>query len=212
MRSALMFAAMTLVACGAGGGPEFTLSDGEGIKPIEGSVEVTIDTSTFHCGDTLPAGSKSVTTRVVTGGCEFSFDDSVEILKASDFASIKGLKESASLVKRVELDVERLDLLDVTTAPGTKLDVATRVTSVNLTVSGQVVIPDKAALTNLPLTVPLQGEPLERVKSAIKSQSAVAMPVKGVAVLPDEPAVPGKLRIEYRVVPAVVMGVPGFTF
>jgi hypothetical protein len=150
-----------------------------------------------------------VSTRVVTGGCEFTFDDSIEVLKASDYQSIGELKTASNAVQRIELSINKLDVLDGTT--GVKLDLATRVTSVTMAVNGQVVVADKSALSSLPKVVTLEGAALTAIKAKVDARQPVSVAVKAVAVLPDSPKPPDKLKIDYDAQPAIIVG-PGKIF
>jgi hypothetical protein len=196
-----VLAAVGLVGCGP---VELRIDETRGVPTLKGTTSVTIDAS-FTCGADLPAGGKTVHTRAVTGGCEFSFDDTVQVLSASDYQSIGELKTAANLVQRVELDIKQLDFVDGTS--GAKLDLATRVTSATLSVNGQQVA-DKATLAALPAVVTLSGDALAAVKQKVDARAPVAVDVKAVAVLPTTPAPPQKLDITYDAQPAIIIG-PG---
>lgn len=195
---------LCLVVVGAACGPvEVRIDETKGVPAVKGSTEVSL--TSFTCGQAIPAGDKTVTTRVVTGGCEFTFDDTLEVLKAADYEQIGELKTASNLVQRVELSVKKLDFLDATT--GAKLDLATRVTSATLAVNGQQVA-DKAALASLPVVVTLSGAALTAIKSKVDARQPVSVAVKAVAVLPDTPKPPDKLKIDYETQPAIIIG-PG---
>lgn len=192
---------LTLTACGP---VEIRIDETKGVPAVKGQTEVTLGGS-FTCGQTLPAGEKSVATRVVPGGCEFTFDDSLEVLKASDYEQIGELKTASNLVQRVEFSIKKLAFTD--TATGAVLDLSTRVTSVTLALNGQQVA-DKATLTQLPAVVKLEGAALTSLKAKVDARQPATVAVKAVAVLPDMPAPPEKLRIDYEAQPAVIIG-PG---
>jgi hypothetical protein len=206
MRHLLLSSVVLLVAAGCGP-VEIRIDETKGVPSLKGTTEVTINTN-FTCGQALPAGDKTVTTKVVTGGCEFTFDDTVEVLKPSDYDGIPELKTATNLVQRVELSVNKLDFIDGTT--GTKLDLQTRVTSAVLSVNGQQVA-DKAGLARLPLVVKLEGAALTALKSKVDARQTASVGVKAVAVLPDSPRPPDKLKIDYDAQPAIVIG-PGTLF
>jgi len=205
MRRSLMMAALALSACGP---VELRIDETKGVPSVKGSTEVSIST-TFTCGQAIPAGTKMVTTKVVTGGCEFTFDDTIEVLKAADYESIGELKTASNIVQRVELSLNKLDVVDGTT--GVKLDLATRVTSVTMAINGQTVIADKSALSSLPKVVTLEGAALTAVKAKVDARQPVSVAVKAVAVLPDSPKPPDKLKIDYDAQPAIIIG-PGKIF
>jgi len=150
-----------------------------------------------------------VATRKVGAGCEFTFDDTVELLKASDYESIGELKAATNLVQRVELSIKKLTFIDATT--GETLDISTRVTSVVLSVNGQQVVANKAALSNLPALIKLEGAALTDIKAKVDARRPASVAVKAVAVLPDTPAPPERLKIEYDAQPAIILG-PGTIF
>lgn len=201
IRRSVVVLAVALSACGP---VELRIDETKGVPSVKGQTEITLGT-TFTCGATLPAGDKMVTTRAVTGGCEFTFDDTLEVLKASDYQEIPELKTATNLVQRVELSIKKLAFTDGAT--GATLDLATRVTSVTLSVNGQQVA-DKAALSSLPAVVSLGGAALTTLKAKVDARQAASVAVKAVAVLPDQPRPPDKLKIDYEAQPALIIG-PG---
>lgn len=197
-------AVMCLAVIGVGCGPvEVRIDETKGVPAVKGQTEVSL--SSFTCGQPLTAGDKTVATKVVAGGCEFTFDDSLEVLKTSDYEQIGELKSASNLVQRVELQVKKLDFVDGTT--GAKLDLSTRVTSATLSVNGQQVA-DKAALGSLPVVVSLSGTALTAIKSKVDARQPVSVAVRAVAVLPDSPKPPDKLKVDYEAQPAIIIG-PG---
>ena len=203
-RRSAVLAVLALAACGP---VEVRIDETKGVPNVAGQTEVTIST-TFTCGTSLPAGDKMVATRAVTGGCEFTFDDTIEVLKASDYQEIGELKVASNLVQRVELNIKKLTFTDAAT--GTVLDLSTRVTSVVLSVNGQQVA-DKAAISRLPAVVKLEGAALTALKAKIDARQAASVAVRAVAVLPDMPRPPERLKIDYDAQPAIIIG-PGTIF
>lgn len=201
LRRAVTLAVLALSACGP---VEFRIDETKGVPSLKGSTEV--DLGTFTCGQTLPAGERTVKTREVPGGCEFTFEDSIEVLKASDYQSIGELSSASNLVQRVELDIRKLDFVD---GDGAKLSLATQVTSATLSFNNQVVA-DKAALQSLPRVVSLDGAALSTLKAQIDSRQNAFVAVKAVAVLPDDPPPPAKLKIDYDAQPAIIIGTKVF--
>lgn len=204
-RSAI--AATVFLAVSGCGPVEVRIDETKGVPSVKGQTEVTIST-TFTCGSSLPAGGKMVATRAVAGGCEFTFDDTIEVLKASDYQEIGELKVASNLVQRIELSINKLAFVDAAT--GTALDLSTRITSVVLSVNGQQVA-DKAAISTLPAVVKLEGDALTALKVKIDARQAASVAVKAVAVLPDMPRPPERLKIDYDAQPAIIMG-PGKVF
>lgn len=195
-------AAVVVLALAACGPVEVRIDETKGVPELKGQTEVSL--STYTCGQPIAAGDKTVATRVVPGGCEFTFDDTIEVLKVSDYQDIPELKTASNLVQRVELSIKKLAFTD---GAGATLDLATRVTSVTMSVNGQQVV-DKAALTHLPAVVTLQGAALTALKAKVDARQAASVAVKSVAVLPDTPAPPAKLTIDYQAQPALIIG-PG---
>jgi hypothetical protein len=188
-------------ACGVGAGVEVRIDEARGVPSVTGSTSVSIPTN-FTCGTTITAGAYTVNTKVVTGGCEFSFDQNVEVIKAADYTRLPELQGATNLVQRVELTVKKLDLTD---GAGVKLDLATRVTSANLSVNGQQVA-DKAALTNLPKVVTLSGAALTELKAKIDARQPASVKATCVVVLPDSPKPPDTLKVDYDAQPAIILG------
>lgn len=205
MRRLLIPAVLVFVGCGP---VEIRIDETKGVPSLKGNTEVSIATN-FMCGMDLPAGDKTVKTRVVTGGCEFTFDDTIDVLNPSDYEGIPELKTASNLVQRVELSINKLDFVDATT--NTKLDLQTRVTSANLAVNGQTVLTDKAALANLPFVVKLEGAALTQIKAKVDARQTASVGVKAIAVLPDMPRPPDRLKIDYDAQPAIIIG-PGKIF
>lgn len=198
MRRALVTA--VAVAAAACGPVEYRIDETKGVPPVKGSTEVQLGGS-FTCGTPITSGQYTVTTKVVTGGCEFSFDQDVEVLKASDYQSIPDLAGASNLVQRVELKVKTLTISDGAQV----LDLQTRVTSATLSVNGQVVA-DKTTLSRLPATVALQGDALTPLKAKVDARQPASVRARCVVVLPDIPAPPDKLKIDYDAQPAIIIG------
>lgn len=201
-RRSAVFAVMAFgfAACGP---VEVRIDETRGVPAVKGQTEISL--ASYTCGQPIAAGTKSVATRVVPGGCEFTFDDTVEVLTADDYQSIGELKTASNLVQRIELSVKKLAFVDAAT--GTALDLSTRVTSVVLSVNGQQVA-DKAALTHLPVVVKLEGAALTALKAKIDARQPASVAVKAVAVIPDMPAPPERLKLDYEAQPAIILG-PG---
>lgn len=188
-----------LAACGPA---EVRLDETRGIPPVKGTTEVQLDT--FTCGQPITASDVTVTTKVVTGGCELSFDKDVEVVKASDYQTIPDLKGATNLVQRVELVVKKLAFVDAAT--NQPLDMATRITSASFAINGQVVA-DKAALTTLPRTVQLSGDALAQIKAKVDARQPASVRARCVMVIPTTPAPPARLRVDYEAQPAIILGV-----
>ena len=197
-------AVVSLVGCGP---VELRIDETKGVPSVKGTTEVDLSTS-FTCGMPITSGGKTVNTRVVSGGCEFTFDDTVEVLQPTDYQNIPELKTATNIVQRIELSINKLEFTD--TATNMKLDLSTRITSVTLSVNGQQVA-DKSALASLPVVVRLEGAALAQLKGKVDARQAASVGVKAVAVVPDMPAPPARMKIDYDVQPAIIIG-PGKIF
>lgn len=205
MRVLLLCCAVASSACGLFGGTnDLRIDESDGVPDIAGDESVNVPAN-FTCGTPIAEGGITVTTTVVSGGCEFKLDQDVEVLKASDYSQYADLATIGTrLVKAVEITVLVLEFRDAST--GQKLDLQTRVTSATLSVNGQQVA-DKAALANLPLVVQLTGSALTPIKSKIEAKQPVTVRATAVVVLPNTPAPPSRLGIRYQAKPAIILGV-----
>ena len=203
LRPLPFFALLFVAACDLGQfvQPEVRVGASEGIPSISGSTEVEL--SAFVCGNDIPAGMYTVTTRKVTGGCELSFDKDVEIVSANDYSKIQALNKASALLTAVELKITKLAFTDVET--NTALDPETRIASATLSINGQVV-GDKSLLTALPKTVTLTGTALSELKAKIDKREPAGVRASSVVVLPETPAPPKKLKIDYDAQPTLVLG------
>lgn len=198
-------AALTMWACGQAA--EVRVDESKGIPPVKGSTEVAL--GSFTCGMPIVSGEVTVQTKVVGNGCELSFDRDVPVLRAEDYTNIPDLKVATALVQRIELTVKRLAFTDAATS--TPLDLATRVTSAQLSVNGQLVA-EKESLTSLPKTVTLSGAALEAMKSKIDARQPASVRTRVVLVLPNMPPPPQRLLIDYDSQPAIILGAKAPTF
>lgn len=204
MKRPVLFSALVLcAACDLGQfvQPEVRVGAAEGIPSIAGSTEVEL--ATFVCGNDIPAGMYTVTTRKVSGGCELSFDKDVEIVTANDYSKISALNKASALLTAVELKITKLSFTDV--EANAALDPETRISSATLSINGQVV-GDKSLLTSLPKTVTLTGSALSELKAKIDQRQPASVRASSVVVLPETPAPPKKLKIDYDAQPTLVLG------
>ncbi|MDP3232940.1 MAG: hypothetical protein Q8N26_09195 [Myxococcales bacterium] len=198
-------AALTMWACGQAA--EVRIDESKGIPPVKGSTEVAL--GSFTCGMPIVSGEVTVQTKVVGDGCELSFDRDVPVLRAEDYTNIPDLKGATALVQRIELTVKRLAFTDAATSM--PLDLATRVTSAQLSVNGQLVA-EKESLTSLPKTVTLSGAALDAMKSKIDARQPASVRTRVVLVLPNMPPPPQRLLIDYDSQPAIILGATAPTF
>jgi hypothetical protein len=182
---------------------EVRIDETRGVPAVTGSTTVTL--ANYTCGQPLTSSGFTVTTTVVTGGCQFSFDQDVQVITAADYQSIPELKGATNLVQRVELNVKKLAFSDG--ASGAVLDLSTRVTSATLSVNSQL-LADKASLSSLPRVVVLSGASLTALKAQIDARQPASVHATVVVVIPDSPKPPDSLKIDYDAQPAVIVG-PG---
>lgn len=194
---------LVVAILGACGPAEIRIDETKGVPPVKGSTELTLEA--FTCGQPITAGAATVTTKVVTGGCELSIDKEAPVLAQADYAKIPDLQGASSLVQRVELTIKKLTFTD--SATGTVLDLNTRITSATFAVNGQQ-IADKASLVNLPKTVSLQGDALSPIKTKVDGKQPFNVQVKVVVVVPDSPRPPTKMKVDFEAQPAIIVG-PG---
>lgn len=190
--------AMTVLACGQAA--EVRIDETKGIPPVKGTTDVQL--GSFTCGMPITSGGVTVQTRMVANGCELSFDQDVPVLRAEDYTNIPDLRAATSLVQRVELVVKRLSFTDGTMP----LDLATRVTSAQLSVNGQLVA-EKDTLSSLPKTVTLSGAALDQLKAKIDARQPASVRTRVVLVLPSMPPPPQRLVIDYDSQPSIILGV-----
>jgi hypothetical protein len=179
----------------------------KGLPTITGSVTVDVPAN-FICGKTITQDAYTVTTTKTATGCSFAADQDVVLLKASDYQGIPELSGATNLVQRIELTVTQLVFSDATATPATVLDPTNRVTAATLSVNAQALITDKSQLTKLPTTVTLSGTSLASLKTAIDTRTAASVHASAVVELPDTPVPPAKLKVDYTVQPAIILG-PG---
>jgi hypothetical protein len=181
--------------------PEIRLGANENIPSIKGSQEFSL--AGWMCTQPISAEGYTVTSRVVGSDCELSFDNTVTVVKESDYSNIPELRSASNLVQAVELEVKQLAFSDAAT--GTSLDLNTYVKSAVLKVDGQQVA-DKSALSSLPKTVKLTGEALTGIKSKIDARQPATVHATAVLLVPQTPRPPDRLKVDYDAQPTLVLG------
>ena len=201
--------AFALSACGP---VEIRITKANGVKPISGSLTASFTSTggaTFVCGDTITGTDSEqayvVKTAVVPGGCDFTFDQEVEVLAGADYATIKEFKDAVRLVDRVEIQVNRLDLFD---DAGNKLDLS-RFRDMELTLNGQEVL-NLDQIGTLPRTVELSGDALNAIKAAVKNRQTCTAHITAHLVLLDS-GTPSGVRCEYESQPTLVLSSTAIT-
>lgn len=199
----LVPALLFLAACGP---VEVRISKANGVKPISGTLTASfngVGDRAFKCGDTIIGTDSSqeytVTTSRVEGGCEFTFDQTVEVLSTADYATIKEIKDAIHYVNRVELRIDRLDFYDDS---GERFD-TDRLRDMRLEVNGQKVL-DLDGIGTLPLTVSLSGDALKVIKNAVKNRERCTAHVIAHLIVLDRDT-PTGVRCEYDSQPTFVL-------
>jgi hypothetical protein len=194
---------LAMFSCGP---VEISITKANGVKPISGSLTASFNTNgvkTFSCGDTITGTDSSQTYTVLTapiaGGCEFTFDQEVEVLAGADYDTIKEFKDAVHFLNRVELRINRLEFYDDN---GVKFDLG-RLRDMELTVNGQKVV-DLAGIGTLPTTVSLSGDALKAIKTAVKNRQRCTAHVTAHLVLLDA-ATPTGVRCEYDSQPTFIL-------
>lgn len=196
--------AFSLTACGP---LEVRVGAEQGAKPLNGEAAAVIDTSattTFQCGDVITAQDNAQTYTVVsapvTGGCEFTFDQNVEIISGGDYDTIKELREAVHFVNRVEVAVRKLDFFHDN---GSKLDLDSHIRGLELWVNGEQIL-DMEQIRNVPRTVVLAGPALALIKQAVKNRQACSVNVMAKVVVLDSAVLTG-VKVVYESQPTYIL-------
>jgi hypothetical protein len=201
----LIFPAMLSLAFFGCGPVEIRVSKAEGVHSMNGSLSAHFNgTPAFTCGDTITGTDSSqsyvVTTAKVNGGCDFTFDQQVQVLAGADYETIKEFKDAVHFLNRVELNVTKMDFYD---DEGNRFDIETRLRDLQLWVNGQQLL-DVDQIKSLPKTVVLTGDALKVIKDAVKNRkTCTAHVVAKVTVL--DTTTPTGIRCEYESQPTFVL-------
>ena len=192
--------AFALVGCGP---VEVRIGKEQGAKPLNGAVVATIPASTFQCGDVITVTDTTQTYTVVsagvTGGCQFTFDQDIEVVSVADYDAIKEFKAAVKFIHRVEVKLGRLEFFD---DQGVKFDPETRIRDLELLINGELVL-DTGALKNLPKVMTLQGDGLRVIKAAIKARQSCKVHVTAKVTILDAAMKTG-VRCEYDSQPTYI--------
>ncbi len=195
---------LALAGMAACGPIEVRIDKADGVRPIKKSFTANINSSNFKCGDTIVAEDPSqeyvVTTQRVEGGCQFNFDQEVEVLSNADYESIKKFKGAVKYVNRVEIEVQRFDLSDET---GDRFDIETRVRDLELWVNGARVL-DRDQIGRLPATFVIQGEGLKAIKEAVKNRKTCTARIVAKVTILDKDR-PNTIRCDIEAQPTFVL-------
>jgi hypothetical protein len=200
-----MVASCSLFACAEIGDkisdalPEVTLGGKDGIPPVDGSTKIAVPQD-FKCGTPIADPNKkyTITTTGTQEKCTFTFDQEVTALKASEYASRPELK-GAQLVKRVDMDVNKLAINDDKGQKITPLDL-------NGTAFGATILTMEDLARTPPFTKSIEGEPIDKLKSIVANKEDIVIPVQVVVVVSMSPAPPAAIALDYDAQPNLVFG------
>jgi hypothetical protein len=158
----------------------------------------------FACGDAFTATSEgppfTVATRLTEDGCDFTFDQTVELLTAHDYAVINEFKDEVHFVRRIEFDLTRLSFFD---DQGERFPL-TRLEELQVTVNAQDVL-SLEGFGLLPRMVVFSGAALEGMESDIATRTPCTAHVVTHLVLLDTDARSTGVRCEYDAQPTFVV-------
>ena len=205
-----LLGSLMLVLAGSCGPLEVRIGAREGARPVRGSFQANLEsggeptgTPTFRCGDTItatdPNQSYVVTSHRVEGGCQFDFDQEVELFNESDYEEIQALRDFTRGLHRVELTVYQFDLYDEN---GNRFDFENRVQNAELYVNGKQIL-DVPAIQSLPKTVVIEGEAIRAVRKAISNKQRCTASIKATVTIRDNYQ-PRVVRCDYDSQPTYV--------
>lgn len=182
---------------------EFRISKAEGVRPLNRTFTANINSDSFRCGDTIIGEDSSqeyvVHTAPVPGGCQYTFDQEVEVLSEADYDTIEEFRRAVRYVNRVEIEVQRLDFYDEV---GDRFEVETRIRDMEFWVNGEQVL-DRERIGNLPQTVVIQGDGLQAIKDAVKNRKRCTAHVQAKVTVLDEK--PTSIRCEFESQPTFIL-------
>ncbi len=195
-----MVAACSLFACDqiSDALPEYTLGKSDGIPPVSGSTSFAVPQD-FKCGAPIADPNKkyTITTSGTDDACTFTFNQDVLVLAAEEYASRKEL-EGARLVKRVDIDVNKLGVRDGAGADIVPKDLngkAFDTTIVTLEDLGKAV----------PFTKEIEGAPIDHLKAAVANKQDIVIPIQVVVVVNMTPK-PATIALDFDAQPNLVFG------
>jgi hypothetical protein len=157
----------------------------------------------FNCGDVITATDENQTytvhTAPVTGGCEFVFDQDVEIFADKDYDAIKEFSAVTKIVTRVDLDVREFTIRD---GDDSEFDL-NRIQEAELWVNGERIV-NIEDIKHLPKKVVIQGEALEVIKRAVNNRERCTVHVMSRVILLDGKR-PKGVKCNYHAQPTLVL-------
>ncbi|MBK9262767.1 MAG: hypothetical protein IPM54_23560 [Polyangiaceae bacterium] len=197
-----LLAASSLFACDqiSDALPELTLGKEDGIPPVSGSTKIDVPQD-FKCGDPIvdPEKKYTVTTEGTAEKCTFRFDQEVLALKASDYANRPEL-EGARLVKRVDIDVNKLAIADGATGE------ALAPIDMHGQAFGSTILTMDDLGKTPPYTKSVEGAPIDALKSKVANKEDIVIPIRVVVVVNMAPTPPAQIALDFDAQPNLVFG------
>ena len=196
-----MVAACSLFACDqiSDALPEYALGAKEGIPPVSGSTTLAIPQD-FKCGTAImdPNKKYTITTTGTADACTFTFNQDVLVLEAKEYASRPELK-GAQLVKRVDIDVNKLGVKD-----GAGNDIVPK--DLNGKAFDATILTMADLGKPVPFTKEIEGAPLDHLKSKVANKEDIVIPIQVVIVVNMAPMPPATIALDFDAQPNLVFG------
>ena len=199
-------ALIALLAAAACGPNEVRVSNAQGVHEINGTLTAAFTgyRGIFACGDTFTSTDEhqryTVTTVQTEAGCDFTFEQNVELLNAADYGIINELKDGLHFVERIELDLTRMSFYD---DQGERFALS-RLADLQFSVNGQALL-DLGGYGLLPRSNIFSGAALDGMKRDVQQRVPCAAHfVTHLLLLDDESRSTG-VRLEYDAQPTFVV-------
>jgi hypothetical protein len=196
-----LVAACSLFACDqiSDALPEYTLGKSDGIPPVSGSTSFALPQD-FKCGTPIADPNKkyTITTSGTPEACTFTFAQDVLALAASAYASHPEIK-GAQLVKRVDIDVNKLGVRD-----DTGKDIVPK--DLNGKAFGTTIVTLEDLGKPVPFTKGIEGAPIESLKKIVADKQDIVIPIQVVIVVNTAPTPPAQIQLDFDAQPNLVFG------
>lgn len=179
--------------------PEYTLGKSDGIPPVSGSTSFALPQD-FKCGAPIADPNKkyTITTTGTPEACIFTFAQDVTALAASEYAGHPEIK-GAQLVKRVDIDVNKLGVRD-----DAGKDIVPK--DLNGKAFGTTIITMEDLGKAVPFTKSIEGAPIDSLKKAVSNQQDIVIPIVVVVVVNIAPTPPAQIQLDFDAQPNLVFG------
>ena len=203
MRHLALIALLGLAACVPN---EVRVSHAQGVHSIDVTLSAAFTSyrGIFACGDTFTGTDAlqhyTVTTVQTEAGCDFTFEQHVELLNAADYGIINEFKDGLHFVQRIELDLTRMSFYD---DQGERFALK-RLADLQFSVNGQVVL-DLGGYGLLPRSHIFSGAALEGMKRDVRRRAPCAAHLVTHLLLLDDESLSTGVRLEYDAQPTFVV-------